>query len=318
MSNPKQQLFTEAFRPQTLDQMIMVPRVREEMSRGLADHLLLYGKPGVGKTCLTRIMSKLGSEPLTINASLERGIDVIREKVISYVTSSDLFNGEDRQKIVILEECDAMTPDAWASLRAIIEQFHQSVRFIANCNYIEKIPEPIQSRFNCISLEPVSIEEENYLINEYCGRVKLILTACHIAATDENIRKFVMNDFPDLRTLVKKVQQLYTRGVSELTADTLGESFDASSLFNIILSGTDPVENYKQMVSEWSNKPEDGIIQISKEFIKYMSVVAPDKMVKLPYITVEIANYVLQLPQAIDKFIVLLALVYKLQMIIHQ
>jgi replication-associated recombination protein RarA len=317
-NSPKQALFTEAFRPQTLEQMIMVPRVREEMQKGLCDHILLYGKPGIGKTCLSRIMAKFGTEPLTINASLERGIDVIRDKVISYVTSCDLFNGEDRQKVVILEECDAMTNDAWSSLRATIEQFHSTVRFIANCNYIEKVPEPIQSRFNCISLEPVSVEEENYLVNEYCNRIKLILNACHIQATDENVRGFVLNDFPDLRTLVKKVQQLYTRGVTELTSETLGASFNASGLFNIIISGNNPVENYKTMVSEWSNKPEDGILQISKEFIKYLGVVAPEQLNKLPLLTVEIANYILQLPQAIDKFIVLLALVYKLQMIIHQ
>lgn len=315
--SPKQQLFTEAFRPQTLDQMIMVPRVRQEMERGLSDHILLYGKPGIGKTCLSRIMAKFGSEPLTINASLERGIDVIREKVLSYVTSCDLFNGQDRQKVVILEECDAMTNDAWNSLRATIEQFHSSVRFIANCNYIEKVPEPIQSRFNCIALEPVSVEEENYLVDEYCKRINLILTACHIQATPENIKSFVLNDFPDLRTLVKKVQQLYTRGVQELTAESLGQSFNAAGLFNIILGGMNPVENYKAMVGDWSNKPEDGIIQISKEFIKYLMVVAPDKLDKIPLITVEIANYMLQLPQAIDKFIVLLALVYKLQMILN-
>ena len=115
-------------------------------------------------------------------------------------------------KVVILEECDNLTNDAWSSLRATIEQFHSHVRFIANCNYIEKVPEPIQSRFNCIPLEPVNMEEETFLLNGYEERVKLILNACHIASTDENIKTFVKNSFPDMRTLIKKIQQLYTRG----------------------------------------------------------------------------------------------------------
>ena len=80
---------------------------------------------------------------------------------MSYASSSSLFGGEEQMKIVILEECDAMTNDAWSSLRATIEQFASSTRFIGNCNYIDKIPEPIQSRFNCIGLAPQNQEEED-------------------------------------------------------------------------------------------------------------------------------------------------------------
>ena len=134
-TNPKQQLFTELFRPKTLDQAVIVPRIREELSKGLVDNILMAGKAGIGKSSLTRILASECEDPLYINASLERGIDTIREKIISYASSSSLWGGEEKLKVVILEECDNLTNDAWSALRATIEQFHRTTRFIGNCNY---------------------------------------------------------------------------------------------------------------------------------------------------------------------------------------
>ena len=82
-TNPKQQLFTELFRPKTLDQAVIVPRIREELSKGLVDNILMAGKAGIGKSSLTRILASECEDPLYINASLERGIDTIREKIIN-------------------------------------------------------------------------------------------------------------------------------------------------------------------------------------------------------------------------------------------
>ena len=166
-TNPKQQLFTELFRPKTLDQAVIVPRIRQELEKGLIDSILLFGTQGAGKTTLTRILAAECDDPLYINASLERGIDTIREKIITYASSSSLWGGEEKLKVVILEECDNLTNDAWSALRATIEQFNRTTRFIGNCNYIEKIPEPIQSRFNCIPIDPINQEEETYLLNGF-------------------------------------------------------------------------------------------------------------------------------------------------------
>lgn len=315
--NTKNQLFTEMFRPKTLDQAVIVPRIKEELSKGLVDNILLYGKPGTGKSTLTRIMANYGADPLFINASLERGIDIIREKVIQYASTTSLFGGEEQLKVVVLEECDNLTNDAWASLRATIEQFHRNVRFIANCNYIDKVPEPIQSRFNVISIEPINKEEEIYLFNGYCERAKLILNACHIKFTDEDIEKFIRADFPDMRSIIKKIQQLYTRGVSELTAESLGMTFDCSEIFNIIMTPGNTWDNYKLLSTNWSTKADDAMLMIGKQFPNYLQTVHPEKINKLPLVILALSEYDFQLTTAIDKFIVLLALIYKLQQIMN-
>jgi len=315
--NTNNKLFTEMFRPKTLAQAVIVPRIMEELKNGLTDHLLFYGKPGSGKTTLTRIMANAVSEPLYINASLERGIDVIRQTVLDYVSSSSLLDGEDQMKVVVLEECDNMTNDAWASLRALMEQCHKTVRFIANCNYIDKVPEPIQSRFNCIPIEPINKEEEDYLFKGYVERAKLILNACHITYTEEVVAAFVRANFPDMRSIVKKIQQLLTRGVGTLTAETLGAAYDCSEILEMIMRPGNPAENYKSLVGNWSNKADDAIIMIGKEFPNYLMSVCPAKINKLPLVSIAIAKYNAQVTTAIDKFIVLLALVYELQMTVN-
>lgn len=316
-SAQKQQLFTELFRPQTLDQAVIVPRIREELSKGLVDNILLCGTQGAGKTTLSRIMAKFGSEPIFINASMERGIDTIRERVINYGSSSSLFDGEEHMKVVVLEECDNLTNDAWMSLRATMEQFHRNVRFVANCNYIDKVPEPIQSRFNIIHIDPLNQTEEEYLINGYIERVKLILNACKITYTDEIVENFVRNDFPDMRSLIKKIQQLHTRGIQKMTADSLGATFDCSELFNIIMSAPNPIENYKAVVGNWATKADDAMLMIGQQFPKYLMSVAPDKVNRLPLVVLALAEYDAQLPNAIDKLIVLLATLFKLQQIMN-
>lgn len=316
--NPKQQLFTELFRPKTIDQAVIVPRIRQELEKGLVDNCMLYGAPGSGKTTLTRILASTCENPLYINASLERGIDVIRESVIAYASSSSLFDGESQLKVVILEECDNLTNDAWASLRATIEQFHRTTRFIANCNYIDKVPEPIQSRFNCIPIEPVNQEEEQFLFNGYVERAKLILNACQITYTDNDVISFVKSDFPDMRSIIKKIQQLYTRGIHELTAESLGTTFNCAEIFNIIVNPTNTQDNYKTLVANWSTKADDAMLMIGQQFPQYLQTVKPEKYNKLPMVIITVAEYQAQLPSAIDKFVVLLACIYKLQMVLAQ
>ncbi len=313
MENLKTLLFTEQLRPSNLESVILTQRVRSELSKGLQDHIMLVGPAGTGKTTCSRILAQ-NHDTLTINGSLERGIETIRDKVIMFAGSSSLLGGVEQLKVIVLEECDNLTNDAWMSLRATIEKYHKTVRFIANCNYVDKIPEPIQSRFNVIQMAPISKDEETYLISEYKKRAGLVLSKCGIAYNDESLNTFIMNDFPDMRSIIKKIQQLYIRGDKELVNETTSGEF--TELFKMLISDVrpSPWDNYKTIVSNWGSNPDNAMLVIGKEFPEFLRTYAPQKIGKLPLVIIDIADYQRQFVSSIDKLVTLLAMCFKIQL----
>lgn len=316
MSTVKQ-LFTEKFRPQNLGQLIAPPRVKDELNKGLIQNLLLYGSAGTGKTSTLFILAK-DHPTLYINASSERGIDTIREKISKFCSTISLDGGKENLKCVILDELDGATEEFYKALRAVMERYVQTTRFIASCNYIQKIPDPIRnSRFVPISYDPVNNEEEKYLLSEYEKRIGSILQAAKIEYTPEILSKFVKNEFPDLRALMNKVQSLYLRETKSLDETNFNVNFDFKELFDICLRGPEkPYENYKFIINQYGSRIDDSLSSLGNDFPEYLKNTAPDKIDRLPMVIISVAEFQYQKSFVIDPLITLLACCYKIQQIL--
>lgn len=310
-----QKLFTELFRAKGFDNMILPDRVRNVVSKGLIQNIFLYGPQGTGKSTIARILIN-GYDTLKINGSSENGIDVIRNQVVSFATAISLEHGTEKLKVIFIDEADGLTDNAWDALRETIEHYADSVRFICTCNRIDKIPAPIKSRFDCIPMFPVNKEEEDVLIAGYCNFVGVILTGIKIKYDQETLYTFVKNNFPDMRSILNGIQSMYSQGVTELDKNALIKSFDCSDLLNLIINQNDPVDNYKFIVTNYSSNTDDVMLAISKNIVEFIRINYPQFIPKIPYIITTTAEYMAQLPTAPDRLLVLLACVFKLQMII--
>ncbi len=147
-------IWTEKYRPSTFDEMVgqqdIVKRVKSLVNAMNIPHLLFAGPAGIGKSTLALIVvkelfkDKWKENYLELNASDERGIDVVRQKVKDFARTKALGNVP--FKVIFLDEADALTREAQQALRRTMENYTNTCRFIMSCNYSSKILDPIQSR----------------------------------------------------------------------------------------------------------------------------------------------------------------------------
>ena len=166
------EIWTEKYRPRKLDDVAGQKHVTDRLKAYAATksmpHLLFTGPAGTGKTtCALALARELFGDNwqgnfIELNASDERGIDVVRGKIKEFARTSPVGGAE--FKIIFMDEADALTSDAQAALRRTMEKYSGICRFILSCNYSSKIIDPIQSRCAVFKFKPLSDEEiESYL-----------------------------------------------------------------------------------------------------------------------------------------------------------
>lgn len=174
-------IWTEKYRPEKFSdirgQKEIVKRVKALVDGKNMPHLLFTGPAGVGKTTMSLVIARqlFGAARhqnfLELNASDERGIDVVRNKVKDFARTRAI--GDVPFKIIYLDECDALTREAQQALRRTMENYTQTCRFILSANYSSKIIDPIQSRCAIFRFKPLSKEEIVEIVDHIARQEKL-------------------------------------------------------------------------------------------------------------------------------------------------
>ena len=217
------ELWVEKYRPQTLEEYVgnetIKNKIADYLKQGSIQNLLFHGVAGTGKTTLAKLIAKnLNCDLLYINASDERGIDTIRDKIIPFASSMS-FNDV---KIVILDEADYITPQAQATLRNTIEACSTTTRFIFTCNYLERIISPLQSRCQTFEITPPSKQEVNNKCQDILTQEKILFYGIHDNGQHHNsIDGVIDTHYPDIRKIINTLQGSVVDGQVKIDNDSL-------------------------------------------------------------------------------------------------
>ncbi|KAG1441348.1 hypothetical protein G6F56_011526 [Rhizopus delemar] len=207
--------WVEKYRPATLDDLVshkdITSTIETFIDAKRLPHLLFYGPPGTGKTstilaCARKMYGeKYKKMVLDLNASDDRGIDVVREQIKNFASSKTMFSSESSPgfKLIVLDEADSMTNQAQSALRRVIEKYTKNVRFCIICNYVSKIIPAIQSRCTRFRFAPLEMEQVE-------ARLQTIVDQEGVDLTEDGKKALLQLSKGDMRRALNILQSCHT------------------------------------------------------------------------------------------------------------
>lgn len=200
-------LWVERYRPKCVEDIVATSNIKKLLASivesGDLPNLLLYGSAGIGKTTAAKaIAAELEMDHLYINGSLETSVDVIRDRVKQFATTSSLMGGK---KVVIMDECDRISANGQDALKVLLEESEGNARFIFCTNNVQKIIPPLHSRCKLVSFNYTSDDAPDIMV-QYFKRVKFILTNEGVEFDVNTLRKYITMLYPDFRKTINELQ----------------------------------------------------------------------------------------------------------------
>lgn len=308
-------LLWEKWRPKTIEDIILLPRIRKELESGVNQHYIFHGHYGTGKTSLARILIGRYSKEtpyLELNCSMDTSIDVLRTEIDNFCKFTPMMDTNSDIKYVFLDEFERVSTNFQDAFKAFIERYNRNVRFIITTNHINKISDGLKSRIKQIGFDCQGVEEEKYLKQEiYKKIINEILPKEESEIPKEDLINIITKKFPDFRSVLVEVQSYLDTGA---ISDGVGNVSTKVKLelYNTLYEDLDFEKTYHFLMSNFGAEKIDVMIKLlGKPFIDWCITDKKESVNKLFETAYIIADYSSKLETATDPLILGITIIGK-------
>jgi len=308
-------LLWEKWRPKTIEDIILLPRIRKELESGVNQHYIFHGHYGTGKTSLARILIGRYSKEtpyLELNCSMDTSIDVLRTEIDNFCKFTPMMDTNSDIKYVFLDEFERVSGNFQDAFKAFIERYNKNVRFIITTNHINKISDGLKSRIKQIGFDCQGVEEEKYLKQEIYKKISnQILPKEESEIPKEDLISIITKKFPDFRSVLVEVQSyLDTGAISDGTGNVSTKV--KLELYNNLYEDLDFEKTYHFLMSNFGAEKIDVMIKLlGKPFIDWCITDKKESVNKLFETAYVIADYSSKLEGATDPLILGITIIGK-------
>lgn len=302
-------LWQEKYRPSSIKTMVLPAKIKRTIQSCLNNktipHFIFFSRsPGTGKTSLSKvIVNELGAEHLYINVSKDGNIDTLRTKITKFASvKAFTSNG----KIIILDEMEGSSRAFQEALKADIEEFSDSCRFIMTTNNINRIIEPLKSRCTVLEFDMDKKEIREEIIPKMNKLLSAILKSEKVSFSDEDLNKIIEARFPDIRDMITFLQEQYITH-NEIRSDMVSNALTHNDFYNLLLN--------KKITDARKYLLDNGVSydeMYSNLFRNFVPLIDPNNKAAKAEVIILIANYMNQHTTSIDKEITFTALMYEI------
>jgi DNA polymerase III delta prime subunit len=287
-------LWVEKFRPLHVKDMVLPAKMKSSLLKMIEEkeipNLLLHSStPGSGKTTLMKALcNDIGADYLYINVSSESSIDVLRTTISRFASTRSM---EGSLKVVQMDECDGAGAQLQLGLRAAIEQFHKSCRFILTANHVNKIINPVRSRCQEFDMNYTDSSVVKEMKPKIVKHISNMLSFQKIVPEEGVLDKLIEAHYPDMRKMVQICQQFAKDGV--LTDEIFKYQTIDTEFYELILNKK--LIKARQFVIEHGYDYDDLYSKLFKEFIEMIPKTA------VPQTIITLADYQYKNAFVVDK-----------------